>query len=222
MATVARHLLMLSSQSEFGFVMVEPPPSPGPLRMALGTGFPQPAEVGIVFFMAIDTTRRRFPVFFPGNMAVAALGGTMLALEDEVRCFMTEGFQVQLNDVCGPAFMVGVTMFALVPFHLGIAAMKPFFLFEVNTHRLVALQALFILSAFFKQDVTLGALRFVFGVTLDHRPRHQKLFIRKGICWHNQQHYHSSQQSSKQYRFHAYSKNQLFLIFDRINTHEPQ
>jgi hypothetical protein len=196
MTTVARHFLMFPRQSEFGFVVVEPSPAPGLFRMALGTGFPQPAEVGVVFFMTIDTTGGRFPVFFTGSMAVAALDGTMLALEDEIRSFMIKGFQVQLNDVRGPSFMIGVTVLALAAFHLGVEAMKPFFLFEVDAHRLVARHALLILPAFFKQDVTLGAFRLVFGVTLDHKPRHQKLFIRISKCLRRQQHDYSCQQSS--------------------------
>ena len=150
MTAVARHLLVFSRQPEFGFVVVEPSPTPRPFGMAFGAGFSQPAEVGVVFFMTIDTTRGGFPVFFTGSMAMAALDGTMLALEDEIRGFMIEDFQVQLNNVCGPAFMVGVTMLALLPLHLGIAAMKPFFLFEVNAHRLVARQALLILPALFE------------------------------------------------------------------------
>lgn len=36
--------------------------------------------------------------------------------------------------------------------------MKPFLLFDINAHRLVARQALLILPAFFEQDVTLRAL----------------------------------------------------------------
>ena len=159
--------------------------------MAFGTGFSQSAKMGVVLFVAIDTAGGRFPVFFTCSMAMATLGGTMLAFEDEVRGFMLEGFQVQLSDVRGPAFMFGVAMFALADFHLGIAAMKSFFSFEVNAHRLVALQALLVLPAFFEQDVTLGALRFVFGVTLNHGSRHQKLLIRISICLQRQQHDHS-------------------------------
>ena len=57
--------------------------------------------------MTIDTARGCRPVFLSGDMTVAALDGTMLALEDEIRGFMIESFQVQLNDVrtlfpCGP------------------------------------------------------------------------------------------------------------------------
>lgn len=141
--------------------------------------------------MTIDTTGWCFPVLFTGGMAVAAFDGTMLSLEDEIRSFMTEGFQVQLNDVRGPSLMISVAVLALAPFHLGIAAMKPLFLFEVYSHRFVALQALLILPALFEQCVTLGTLRFVFGVTLHHGPRHQKLFIRIGICLQRQQHDHS-------------------------------
>jgi len=160
--------------------------------MAVRTFFTQPAEVRIIFFMTIDTPRGRLPEFFTGSMTVAALDGTMLAFEDEICGFMIEGFQVQLNDVRAPAFMVGVAVLALAPLHLGIAAMKTSFPFEVNTHRLVAIQALLILPAFFEQNMTLGALRFVFGVNLDHGPRHQKLFIRIGICLQRQQqHYYS-------------------------------
>ena len=80
-------------------------------------------------------------------MAVAALDGTVLALKSEIRGFVTEGFKVQLNDVRSPSFVIRVTVFALGSFHFEIAAMKPFLPFEVNTHRLVARQALLILPA---------------------------------------------------------------------------
>jgi hypothetical protein len=196
MTAVARHFLMLSRQPELGFVVIKPASAPGPFRMAFGAGFPQSTEVRVVFLMAIDTTGGRFPEFFTGGMAVAALDGTMFALENEIRSFMIEGFQIQLNDVRGPSFMIGVTVFALATFHLGIDAMKPFFLFEVDPHRLVARQALLVLPTFFKQDVTLDAFRLVFDVTLDNRPRHQKLFIRIGKCLRRQQHDYSCQQSS--------------------------
>ena len=105
---------------------------------------------------------------------------------------MIKGVRVEAYDIRVAPLVIGVAVLALLPLHLGIAAMKPFFLFEVNAHRLVACQALLILPAFFKQDVTLGTLRFVFGVTLDHGPRHQKFFIRVGICLQRQQqHYYS-------------------------------
>ena len=123
MAAIARHFLMFSRQPEFGFIMVKPSPAPRPFRMAFGTGFPQPAEVRIVLFMAIDTMGGRFPVFFPGRMTVAALDGTMLSFKDKIRCFMIERFQIQLNNVRGSSFMVGVAVLALPPFHLGVAAM---------------------------------------------------------------------------------------------------
>jgi hypothetical protein len=150
MTAVARHLSMFSHQPEFGLVMVKPPSAPRLLRMALGTGFPQPAKVGVVIFMALDAKGWCFPVFFAGSMAATALDGTMLALEGEIRVFVIERFQVQLNNICAPAFMVGVAMLALDPFYLGITAMKSFFLFEVNAHRLVACQALLILPTFFE------------------------------------------------------------------------
>jgi hypothetical protein len=159
--------------------------------MAVRAFFTQPAKVRVIFFVAIDTTGGRFTILFTGSMAVAAFDGTMFALEYKVSGLVVEGFQVQLYDVCGSSFVIGMAMLALHPFHLGIAAMKPFFLFEVNTHRLVACQALLILPAFFEQGVTLGAFRFIFGVTLDHGPRHQKLFIRIGICFQRQQHNYS-------------------------------
>lgn len=181
MAAVTRHLLMFSRQPEFRFVVVEPPLAPGTLRVALGTGFPQPAEMRIVFFMTIDTTGGCFPIFLTGHMTVAALDGTMFALENEVRRFMAKRFQVQLNDVRTPSLVIGMAVLALGSLHLGIAAMKPLLLFEIDTHRLVTLQTLLILSALFEQGVTLRALRFVFGVTLDHRSRHQKFLIRIGI-----------------------------------------
>jgi hypothetical protein len=118
MTTIARHLLMFSRQPEFCFVVVEPSPAPGLFRMTFGTGLSQPSEVRIIFFMAINTAGGRRPVFFSGDMAVTALDGTMLAFEDEIRGFMTEGFQVQLNDVRPPSLVIRVAVLALTPFHL--------------------------------------------------------------------------------------------------------
>lgn len=182
MTAVARHFLMLSCQPEFGFVVIETSTTPGLLRMTVGTFFSQPAKMRLVFFMTIDAAGRCFPVLFTGSMAVPTLDGTMLAFENEVRGFMTESFQVQLNNVRSPPFVIRVAMLALTSLHFGVAAMKPSLLFEVNAHRLVARHTLFVLPTFFKQYVALGALRFVFGVTFDHRPRHQKLLIRISIC----------------------------------------
>ena len=65
--------------------------------MAFGAGFSQSTEVRIVFLMAIDTTGGRFPEFFTCSMTVAALDGTMFALENEIRSFMVKGFQVQFQ-----------------------------------------------------------------------------------------------------------------------------
>ena len=116
-ATVAGHLLMFSRQAEFCFVVVEPSLAPGLFGMTFGTGFSQPPEVGIILFMAINTAGGRRTVFFAGDMAMTALDGTMLAFEDEIRGFMTEGFQVQLNNVRPPSLVIRVAVLALTPFH---------------------------------------------------------------------------------------------------------
>jgi hypothetical protein len=129
--------------------------------------------VWIVFFMTINTTRRRCSVFLPCGMAVAALNRAMFSLEVKIRGLMFKGFQIQLDDIRASSFMLCMTMLALFPFHLEVPAMKPLLLFEVYAYRLMALQALHVLPAFFKQDMAFGALRLIFGVPLNHGPRHQ-------------------------------------------------
>ena len=62
--------------------------------MAVGAFISQSTEMRVVFFMTIDTMRGCFPILFTGSMAVAALDGAMLALEDEIRGFIIEGVQV--------------------------------------------------------------------------------------------------------------------------------
>jgi hypothetical protein len=142
-------------------------------RMTAIAFFTQPTEVWIVFFMTINTTRRCFSVFLPRCMAVAALNRAMFSLEDKIRGLMIKGFQIQLDDIRASSFMISVTMLALLPFHLEVPAMKPLLLFEVYAYRLMALQALHVLPTFFKQDMAFGTLRLIFGVPLNHGPRHQ-------------------------------------------------
>jgi len=138
MATVAGNLLMLARQPEFCFVVVEPSFAPGLFRMTVRTFFSQPSKMKVVLFMTIDTTRGRFPVFFARGMTVAALDGTMLPLENKICGFMTESSQIQLNNICASSLVIRVTVLALAPFHLGIATMKSFSLFQINAHWLVA------------------------------------------------------------------------------------
>ena len=120
--------------------------------------FTQPTKMRVVCFMAIDTTRRRFSVFLSGNMTMTAFDRAMLSLKNEICGFMSKGFHIQLNDIRASSFMLCMTMLALFPFHLEVPAMKPLLLFEVYTNRLMALQALHVLPAFFKQDMAFGTL----------------------------------------------------------------
>lgn len=106
-------------------------------------------------------------------MAMAALDRPMFSLEDKIRSLMIKGFQIQLDDIRPSSLVISMTMLALFPFDLEVPAMKSLFLFEVDAYRFVALQALLILPALFKQDMTFGTLRLIFGVPLNHRSRHQ-------------------------------------------------
>lgn len=106
-------------------------------------------------------------------MAVATLNRAMFTLEDKIRGFMIKGFQIQLDDIRTSSFMLRVTMLTLLIFYLEVLTMKSLLLFEVYAYRLMALQALLVLPAFFKQDMAFGAFRLIFGVPFDHGPRHQ-------------------------------------------------
>lgn len=107
--------------------------------------------------MTINTALRGIPKFFPGRVATATFYGTMLTLEFEVRHFMVECFQIQLNDIGFSSLVICMAVFAFAVFYLGISTMKSFVLFEIDSHRLVALQAFLVLTAFFEQGVALGA-----------------------------------------------------------------
>ena len=212
MATVTGCFFVFPRQFEFGLVVVKPALAPGFFGMALGTGLPKTPKMRIVFFVAIDATPGGLAVLFTGSVATTAFGRAVLAFQDKVGCFVIKCFGVQLQDIRLPSLMVGVALLAFSFFNLRVKAVKPLFPFNVFTDRLVALQAFFGLPAFFKQDVALGALRLVLGVSLDDGTRHQKLLIRLGIgCQWRQHKENSCYQTFNRPNFHSCPKNNFRL-----------
>lgn len=68
----------------------------------------EPAFMGIVFFMTIETPRRGFAIHLPLGVATLAWRCRVCAFEFEVGWCVVERFLVELHDIGAAALVVGV------------------------------------------------------------------------------------------------------------------
>ncbi len=124
--------------------------------------------------MAAVAVPRRLMVFLFRLVALVTVRFRVDALERKVGFFVVEGVFVQQNDVCIPAFMLGVTMFTLRLYRPGQATMESGFVVDVieNVLMIVAVHTQMTLSFFIGCVMAFVTLLFKFFMGLDDRPGH--------------------------------------------------
>lgn len=148
--------------------------APTSVDMAIGTVFPQPPFVGIIFAVAILTAAGRFPVFFFRCMAGIAGSVYMCARQTEVGAPMVEGFFFQEDDVGCASLVFGMAACAVGAVYIRYAAVKTAHRPYILGHTLVAGGTELCLPCLLKRLMTFAARIFELGMTLDYRTGHDQ------------------------------------------------
>lgn len=115
-------------------------------------------------------------MFRSGFVAVGTIGLVMFANEPEIGEFVLKGFLVELNDIGVPAFMICMTVSAvLVPGGV-VEAVIATVAVIIGRDIFVAVEAKRALLGTLEGLVTGTAFGLVFRMTLDHVARHDQRF----------------------------------------------
>lgn len=109
-------------------------------------------------------------------MTIRTVGLGVLADQREIREVMFERCVVQLHDIGVTAFMIRMTVGAILIERLGISSVVAAFIVDVRSDVLMTIETQRALFGTFESQVTGAALGFVFGMALDDVTGHHQRF----------------------------------------------
>ena len=146
------------------------------------------AAVRFVILMAFHTPRRRFAVFDPCFMAIAASDIEVPAREFEIGQMVIEQRGIQQNDIGVPSLVIGMAIRAVILNCPPGSPMKSLAAVAVVRDFLMAIQTKIRLRTFCERAMTFFTLIFKLRVSLNQRPRHQQAFdslLTRGLTHHH-------------------------------------
>src|ERR1700722_12799279 len=171
---IAAQRRMGSRQSEFGFVMIEPPTGPGHGAVTLCAGLCELPAVDIVRFVAADAGGRRLAPGLARLVAALASEGRVRALQCEVGEAMIELCTAELHDVGVAALVFGMAGAALARARVGHAPVIAAMIAHIGRRLLVAVETQRRLGAYVGAVMAAGAILFLLDVRLRHLARHEQ------------------------------------------------
>ena len=184
-AILAFGLGMFVFEPEVGLVVIKLRFLPVGFRVAVRALRAQLALVFIILLVTGDTGRLRTSVLASGAVALTALRIGVFPFEQVIRLPMVEFLLVQHDHFRVPALVLGMAFPARLSFPG--AAVKALFLRNIARHVLVAIPTQGVLPGTVKTEVTLVALPFRLGMSLDDLAWHQDAFKRSRpatLAWH--------------------------------------
>lgn len=125
--------------------------------MAIITFFAQPAFMGLVFAMAVDTATGGVPVFFPCFVAADTGHVRMRTRSAEVRTPMIKCFLAEQDNVGVPPLVFGMTGTATGRRNIFYTSMETFFLRDIPADVLVTITTEFLLLVLVERFMALAA-----------------------------------------------------------------
>jgi hypothetical protein len=177
MARGAEDGAMCALERELGLVMIERFDTlPCRLDVAIVTCLSKAPFVRIARLVTIEAASGRAAEFYCLRVTADAQHGFVRVAKLEIRKCVIECFAVQLDDVGISPFVIGMTMVAFLFRGVRLTPVKSLTRRTVRSNFFVARQAESSLRPSRERLVTVAALLLKFGMSVDDRPGHDKLF----------------------------------------------
>jgi hypothetical protein len=132
--------------------------------------------VRILLLVTVEAAPGRLAELFRWGVTAGARHCLVRVPEFEIREGVIERLAVELDDVGISSLVIGMTVVAFLFCGIRLAPVKPLARRAIGSNVLVAIDAAPRLGSSRERFVTFVALLLELGMSLDYRPRHDKLF----------------------------------------------
>jgi hypothetical protein len=144
--------------------------APGLLAMTIVTPLSKASFMSIAGLVAIEAASRRIAKLDRLHVTAIATHCLMCTLEVEIRDCVIECFPIELDDVGRSPLVIGMTMVAFLCPRVGLTPVEPFSQPAIRSDFLVACEAKRRLRLSGKRLVTVEAVLFELGMSIDEWP----------------------------------------------------